>query len=75
MNHHVRIHSNRLAALAMLLVSVSPVHAAIFTVGSPVGSGQCTHGTIQSAINAAEASPGLDTIRLTRSLTYEPEAN
>jgi hypothetical protein len=48
--------------------------AAIFTVGSPVGSGQCTHGTIQSAINAAESSPGADTVRLTRSLTYEPEA-
>ena len=46
--------------------------AAIFTVGSGAG---CSHGTIQSALNAAEASPGADTVRLTRSLTYEPEAN
>ncbi len=52
-----------------------PAQAAIFTVGSPVGAGQCTHGTIQAAINAANANPGFDTIRLTRSLTYEPEAN
>jgi len=44
----------------------------IYTVGSGEG---CTHGTIQSAIDAADASPGYDVIRLTRSLTYEPEAN
>jgi len=46
--------------------------AAIFTVGTGAG---CTHGTIQSALNAAAAAPGADTVRLTRSLTYEPEAN
>jgi predicted outer membrane repeat protein len=44
----------------------------IYSVGSGEG---CTHGTIQSAIDAADASPGYDVIRLTRSLTYEPEAN
>ena len=43
--------------------------AAIFTVGTGAG---CTHGTIQSALNAAAASAGADTVRLTRSLTYEP---
>jgi predicted outer membrane repeat protein len=47
-------------------------HATIYTVGSGTG---CTHGTIQSAIDAADASPGYDVIRLTRSLTYEPESN
>ncbi len=56
----------------VLAWSAAPAHAAIFTVGSGAG---CSHGTIQSAINAAEASPGADTIRLTRSLSYEPEAN
>ncbi|HUD43702.1 MAG TPA: hypothetical protein VMR06_17080 [Dokdonella sp.] len=66
--------------MQMLLASAGgaagPAAAAIFTVGSPSGSGQpCTHGTIQSAINAANAGPGFDTIRLTRSLSYEPEAN
>ncbi len=45
--------------------------AAIFTVGTGAG---CSHGTIQSAINAANASAGADTVRLTRSLTYQPEA-
>ena len=47
-------------------------HALIYAVGTGEG---CTHGTIQSAIDAADASPGYDVIRLTRSLTYEPEAN
>lgn len=62
--------------LAVALFAAAPADAAIFTVGSPSGPGQpCTHGTIQSAINAAEANPGADTVRLTRSLTYEPEAN
>jgi hypothetical protein len=62
--------------LAAALMPAAPAGAAIFTVGSPSGSGQpCTHGTIQSAINAANANPGFDTIRLTRSLSYEPEAN
>lgn len=62
--------------LAALAAAPWPLTAqgAIFTVGSPVGPGQCSHGTIASAIAAAEASPGFDTVRLTRSLTYEPEA-
>ena len=60
----------------LALVAGAGAHAAVFTVGSPAGPGQpCTHGTIQSAINAADSSPGADTVRLTRSLTYQPEAN
>lgn len=69
--------SNRRSGLIVLLCfsMYTPAFAAIFTVGNPVGSGQCTHGTIQSAINQANSSAGADTVRLTRSLTYEPEAN
>jgi hypothetical protein len=54
--------------------TLAPLHAyaAIFTVGTGAG---CSHGTIQSALNAAEASPGADTVRLTRSLTYSAEAD
>lgn len=65
------------AALALFGAAGLASHAcaAVFTVGNPVGPGQCTHGTIQSAFNAAESNPGADTVRLTRSLTYEPEAN
>lgn len=63
----------RLLSFAGMVFS-GDLAAAIFTVGSPVGAGQCTDGTIQSAINAAESNPGADTVRLTRSLTYEPEA-
>ncbi len=58
--------------LALALLLGGSVQAAIFTVGNGAG---CTHGTIQSAINAAHSVAGADTVRLTRSLTYEPEAN
>ena len=58
--------------LALFIALCSDASAAIFTVGSGPG---CTHGTIQSALNAASAAPGADTVRLTRSLTYQPEAN
>ena len=37
------------------------------------GSG-CTHGTIQAAINAAAGNPGIDTIRVSRSLAYTEQA-
>lgn len=64
------------AVAAALMLTAASAEAAVFIVGTPSGSGQpCTHGTIQSAINAANSSPGADVIRLTRSLTYEPEAN
>jgi len=65
---------NRRLLLLIAIAALSGAHAqaAVFTVGSGAG---CTHGTIQSAINAANTSAGTDTIRLTRSLTYEPEAN
>lgn len=60
------------ACLAFFIALCSDASAAVFTVGSGPG---CTHGTIQSALNAASAAPGADTVRLTRSLSYEPEAN
>jgi predicted outer membrane repeat protein len=67
---------SRIIALALTTAFGANAQAAIFTVGTPSGPGQpCTHGTIQSAITAANNSAGADTIRLTRSLTYEPEAN
>ena len=68
--------TSRFIGLALAASFGASAQAAIFTVGTPSGPGQpCTHGTIQSAINAANNSAGADTIRLTRSLTYEPEAN
>ena len=72
---HACAHSRALrcaAALLPLLLAGGSAHAAIFTVGTGTG---CSHGTIQAAINAANASAGADTVRLTRSLTYEPESN
>lgn len=65
----------RLGSAACALAASTAARAVTYTVGTPVGPGQCSHGTIQSAINAANVSAGADTIRLTRSLTYQPEAN
>ena len=53
-------------ALLAVLGSACAANAAVLRVGSPVGPGQCTHATIQAAIDAAAASPGLDIIRVTR---------
>jgi len=71
MTHRISVQT-LLYALVIQATVASNAIAAIFTVGSGAG---CSHGTIQSAINAANASVGADTIRLTRSLTYQPEAN
>lgn len=63
------------AALVATLLAVDSPRAAIFSVGTPAGPGQpCTHSSLQAAINAANASPGHDLIRVTRSLSYEPAA-
>lgn len=69
---HCRSIQYCLWALACLIALPGSAVAAIFTVGTGAG---CSHGTIQSALNAAAAAPGADTVRLTRSLTYGPEAN
>ncbi len=53
------------------LFTIIPAQAAIFTVG-PVASG-CTHPTIPSAVAAAEANPGADTIRATRAVLYNAQ--
>lgn len=53
-----------LAAIAAL--PALSAQAAVFTVGLPVGPGQCSHATLQAAIDAAAAAPGLDIIRMTR---------
>ncbi|MCQ4165522.1 hypothetical protein [Tahibacter harae] len=62
-----------IAAAVLAVTTAGTAQALVLTVGTPIGA--CTHGTIQAAINAAETSAGADTIRLTRSLTYGPEAN
>ncbi|MBN8480826.1 MAG: hypothetical protein J0L88_04455 [Xanthomonadales bacterium] len=49
------------AVLALSSTAAGPACAAIYAVGDIPG---CTHATIQSAINAAEANPGEDFIRI-----------
>jgi hypothetical protein len=58
----------RLALLAGMFAS-APAQAAIITVGTPVGPGQCNCATIQCAFDFAELG-GPHTVRITRSLTY-----
>lgn len=60
-------HARAVLSTMLLLAAARPAAAAIFTVGSGAG---CTHATIQAAVDAAAATPGADTIRLTRSQTY-----
>ncbi len=55
--------ARHLAALLLLAGAAAPAGAAVFTVG-PIGEAGCTHNGLQAAINAAAASPGLDTIRM-----------
>ena len=65
--------SSALPALALALVAATApglAHAAIYTVGTGAG---CSHSTIQAAINAAQANPGFDTVRITRSPVVWPQ--
>ncbi len=64
---------SRLAAIAALAVALLPAfagsaEAAILTVGAP--SSGCNHTNIQAAVNAAQAAPGADTIRIARSAVW-----
>jgi len=58
-------------AWLIALLAALPTQAAVFSVG--VGA-ECTHTTIQAAINAAQNNPGADTVRITRSLFYIEQA-
>lgn len=64
------VYSTRVAAWVALGLfgAAGSASAAILTVGAP-GSG-CDHTDIQAAVNAAEAAPGADTIRIARSSTW-----
>jgi predicted outer membrane repeat protein len=61
----------RLAACLLVALAGADAHALVYTVGSAAG---CTHSTIQQAIAAAEASPGLDTIRISREIAHTAQA-
>jgi len=60
---------------SVLALFASPLlqeaYASTYTVGRGTG---CTHRTIQAAIDAAQANPGPDTIRITRLLPYTKQA-
>lgn len=63
--------SLRLIGLVLAALFGGSAQAAIYTVG---GDAACTHGTIQSAINAANSSGTTSLIRVSRSLTYTAAA-
>ena len=58
-------------SLLVSLAVAAPASASIFKVGTGTG---CTHSTIQAAVNAANANPGVDHIILTRSISYTQQA-
>ena len=58
-------------ALLIGLAVASPAGASVFKVGTGTG---CTHSTIQAAVDAANANPGVDHIILTRSISYTQQA-
>ncbi len=58
-------------SLLISLAVASPAGASTFKVGTGTG---CTHSTIQAAVNAANANPGVDHIIITRSLNYTAQA-
>ena len=59
---------------ALTLLCMAPLRdasAAPLRVGTGTG---CTHATLAAAVAAADSSSGLDTILLTRSITYTQQA-
>lgn len=60
-----------LGALLISLIVATPAWASIFKVGTGAG---CTHSTIQAAVNAANANPGVDHILISRSQAYTAQA-
>ena len=58
-------------SLLVGLAVAAPASASIFKVGTGAG---CTHSTIQAAVDAANANPGVDHIILTRSVNYTQQA-
>ncbi|MBS0438946.1 MAG: hypothetical protein JSS33_06020 [Proteobacteria bacterium] len=61
----------RLFALALFGLLANSAQAAVYIVGTGAG---CTHSTIQAAVNAANNSFGIATVRITRSLGYSSQA-
>ncbi len=64
------LRSIRAATLAGLIMSAG-AEAAVYTVGADF---QCTHSTIQAALDAAVDNPGRDTIRIANNQTYTAQA-
>lgn len=56
------------AALTLVAVLTGPAHAATFTVGAEP---DCTHRSIQAAIDAAASNPGADTVAISGGGTHE----
>lgn len=55
----------------LMMVAAAPAHAAVYAVGTEPG---CTHATIQAAVDAAEANPGEDFIRIPHSQVWNEQA-
>src|SRR5690349_11167855 len=61
-----------IALTGLLWATVAP--AAVYTVGPTGTAGNCTHNTIQPALNAAAINPGPDEIRITNNQIWAAQA-
>ena len=60
-----------LPGIAALLTMAMPAESAVYAVGPGPG---CTHATIQAAIDAANANPGDDFVRVPHSQVWNEQA-
>jgi len=68
---HASVSLRGLFCAVLLFMAAARADAAIYAVGSEAG---CTHATIQEAIDAAEANPGEDFIRVPHSQVWNEQA-
>ncbi|MBK8124193.1 MAG: hypothetical protein IPK54_11700 [Dokdonella sp.] len=64
----------RSAWLLACVMGVGAANAAVYTVGPTGTPGNCTHSTIQAAINAAAGNPGTDEIRISANQIWPAQA-
>lgn len=60
--------------LMTCMLGVGVANAAVYTVGPAGTPGNCTHATIQAAINAAANNPGSDEIRIAANQIWAAQA-
>lgn len=66
-SHAFRVRTGAVLLALLLLAAAVPATAATYVVGP---GASCTHTTLQAALDAANANPGPDTVRIVRTATW-----